>query len=63
MLLDFDAKKREAAAAELGDNAAFYKVDVSDYDRSVYQAHSLPGQGREGDATVYIAIHIAIGHP
>ena len=32
MLLDFDAKKGEAAAAELGDNAAFYKVDVSDYD-------------------------------
>merc|ERR1711935_1038604 len=32
MLLDFDAKKGEATAAELGDNAAFYKVDVSDYD-------------------------------
>lgn len=31
MLLDFDSKKGEATAAELGENAAFYKVDVSDY--------------------------------
>ena len=37
MLLDFDAKKGEAAAAELGDNAAFYKVDVSG---KCYSVHS-----------------------